>query len=162
MDLWVVGILHNTTRHQNPEVGGIMDLWNVGILPQHYTASQPSLQRRENLKFHVSSLRHLFQTGTGVHPTSNPMGTRGSLGQSGRGVKLTTHLHLVQSLRMHGAISPLSQWVFMAWCLMKQRIHIHGAVFKHRYTFSLPLPGRKETNEGCGPHYKSPYPCRPC
>jgi hypothetical protein len=22
-----------------PEVGGMVDLWNVGILPQHYTAS---------------------------------------------------------------------------------------------------------------------------
>jgi hypothetical protein len=32
---------HNTTQRYNPEDGGSMDLWNVGILPQHYTASQP-------------------------------------------------------------------------------------------------------------------------
>jgi hypothetical protein len=32
---------HNTTRRHNPEDGGSMDLWNVGVLPQHYTASQP-------------------------------------------------------------------------------------------------------------------------
>jgi len=32
---------HNTTRHHKPEDGGSMDLRNVGILPQHYTASQP-------------------------------------------------------------------------------------------------------------------------
>jgi len=30
----------NATRHHNPEDGGSMDLWNVGILPQHYTGSQ--------------------------------------------------------------------------------------------------------------------------
>jgi myosin-crossreactive antigen len=32
---------HNTTRRQNPEDGGSVDFWNFGILPQHYTASQP-------------------------------------------------------------------------------------------------------------------------
>jgi hypothetical protein len=31
---------HNTTWRHNPEDGGSMDLRNVGILPQHYTASQ--------------------------------------------------------------------------------------------------------------------------
>jgi hypothetical protein len=32
---------HNTTRCHNPEDGRSMDLWNVGILPHHYTVSQP-------------------------------------------------------------------------------------------------------------------------
>jgi hypothetical protein len=38
---------HTTTRRHDPkdhlqgEGGGGMNLWNVGILPQHYTASQP-------------------------------------------------------------------------------------------------------------------------
>jgi hypothetical protein len=32
---------HNNTRRHNPEDGGSMDLWNVDILPQHYTATQP-------------------------------------------------------------------------------------------------------------------------
>jgi hypothetical protein len=32
---------------QKCEERGIMDLWNVGILPQHYTASQPRRPRRE-------------------------------------------------------------------------------------------------------------------
>jgi hypothetical protein len=32
---------HNITQRHNPEDGGSMDLRNVGILPQHYTASQP-------------------------------------------------------------------------------------------------------------------------
>jgi hypothetical protein len=35
-------------------------------------------------------------------------------------VKLTTHLHLVPS-RMRGAIPPLPQYVFMAWCLVQHR-----------------------------------------
>jgi hypothetical protein len=34
--------------------------------------------------------------------------------------KLTTHLHLVPKL-MRGAISPLPQYVFMAWCFVKHR-----------------------------------------
>jgi hypothetical protein len=37
------------------------------------------------------------------------------------GVKLTTHLHLAPRLRMRVAISPIPQYVFMAWCLVKHR-----------------------------------------
>jgi len=33
-------------------------------------------------------------------------------------VKLTTHLLIVPRLRMRGAIPPLPQYVFMAWCLV--------------------------------------------
>jgi hypothetical protein len=36
-------------------------------------------------------------------------------------VKLTTHFHLVPRSRMHRAITLLSQYVFMAWCLVKHR-----------------------------------------
>jgi hypothetical protein len=42
-------------------------------------------------------------------------------GQSGRGVKLTTHLHVVSRLRMDATIPPLPQYVFMAWCLARYR-----------------------------------------
>jgi hypothetical protein len=68
-------------------------------------------------------LRHRDQTHLGAHPASYPVGTGGvhSPGQSGRGVKLTTHLHLVPSLRMSGAITPLPQYDFVAWCLVKHR-----------------------------------------
>jgi hypothetical protein len=45
--------LHGVTT-QKPRLkssldGGSMDLWNVGILPQHYTASQPRRPRLENI-----------------------------------------------------------------------------------------------------------------
>jgi len=45
-------------------------------------------------------------------------------GLSGRGVKLTTHLHLVPRSRMCGALSPLPPYFSMAWCLVKYRIHL--------------------------------------
>jgi hypothetical protein len=64
------------------------------------------------------SLHHPVQNGSGTHPASYPMGTRGS---SGRGVKLTTHLHLVPRSRVSGTILPLPQYVFMAWFLVKHR-----------------------------------------
>jgi len=44
-----------------------------------------------------------------------------SWGQSGRGVQLTTHLHLEPRSRMSGAIPPLPQYVFIEWCLVRQK-----------------------------------------
>jgi hypothetical protein len=69
------------------------------------------------------SLQYRVQSGSGAHPTSYPMGTRGSFpgGKSGWGVKLTTQLLLVLRSKMRGAILPLPQYVFMAWCLVKHR-----------------------------------------
>jgi hypothetical protein len=51
----------------------------------------------------------MLQTGSGVHPVLYPMGTGGLCprGLSGRGVKLTTQLHLVRSSRTRGSIHPL-------------------------------------------------------
>jgi hypothetical protein len=40
---------------------------------------------------------------------------------SGRSVKLTTHLLLVPRSRMRGTIPPLTQYVYIAWCLVKHR-----------------------------------------
>jgi hypothetical protein len=37
---------HNTTLYHNPEDGGSMDLRNAGILPQHYSTSQPTRWRQ--------------------------------------------------------------------------------------------------------------------
>jgi hypothetical protein len=62
------------------------------------------------------------RTGSGAHPASYPMGTRGLFpwGYSGRGVKMATHLHLVPRSRMRGYIPPLPQYAFMAWCSVKK------------------------------------------
>jgi hypothetical protein len=64
------------------------------------------------------SFHHRVQTGSGAHPAFYPIGTGGSFPG---GVKLTTYLHLVPRSRMRGAIPPLPQYVFMAWCLVKRR-----------------------------------------
>jgi hypothetical protein len=54
-------------------------------------------------------------------PSLLPNGYRGLFPweYSGRGVKLTTHLHLVPRSRMRGAIRPLPQYAFMACCSVK-------------------------------------------
>jgi hypothetical protein len=46
---------------------------------------------------------HRVQNGSGAHPASYPMGTRGSFpGVKRPGVKLTTHLHLVPRSKNEG------------------------------------------------------------
>jgi len=47
--------------------------------------------------------------------------------------------HLVLRLRMRAIIPPLPQYVFMAWCLIKQWI-VYSAWYlvKHRDNFTLP------------------------
>jgi len=54
-----------------------------------------------------------------LEPTQSPIKWVSGLfpwGQSGRGVKLTTHLHLESRSTMRGPIPPLSQYAFTAWC----------------------------------------------
>jgi hypothetical protein len=75
------------------------------------------------------SAYHRDQNGSGAHPASSPMGTRGSFPG---GVKLTTYLHLVQRSRMSGAIPPFPQYIFMAWCLVKHRDN-----FTFYFTFTV-------------------------
>jgi hypothetical protein len=48
-----------------------------------------------------------------------------SPGVGSRGVKLTTHLHLVPRLRMRRAMPPTPPTFFTAWCLDKQRDIFH-------------------------------------
>jgi len=48
-DLWNVGVLPQHWCSLHPEDWGSMDLRNVGILPQHYMASQPGRPRLESL-----------------------------------------------------------------------------------------------------------------
>jgi hypothetical protein len=59
-----------------------------------WTAMQP-LFRFSPANF---SLHRCVQNGSGAHPASYPVGTRGSFpeGKAAGGVKLTTHFHLVQ------------------------------------------------------------------
>jgi hypothetical protein len=68
------------------------------------------------------SLHHCVQTGSWAHLSSYPVGTRGPFpaGKAARMLKLTTHLHLVPKSRMHGAIPPLPQYAFTAWCSVKK------------------------------------------
>jgi hypothetical protein len=68
------------------------------------------------------SLLCSIHTGHGGHPTSCLMDTGQffHLGQSCRGLKLTTHL--VPRLRMYGTVPPL-QCLLMASCLIKPRDH---------------------------------------
>jgi hypothetical protein len=80
---------------------------------------QPGLDSRQK---RGTSLHHRVQTGSGAHPASYPTGTGGSFpGVKRRGVKLTTHLHLVPRLRMRGDIYPLPLYIFMESCLVKHR-----------------------------------------
>jgi hypothetical protein len=60
-----------------------------------------------------------------------------SLGVSGWGVKLTTHLHLQLRSRMHGTLPPLLhyQYIFTAWCLVRHRDNFTS--FNNR-TYTLP------------------------
>jgi hypothetical protein len=67
------------------------------------------------------SLHHRVQTGSGAHPASYPMGTRGSF----PGVKLPEHEadhsppSSAEVKRMSGAMPPLLQYAFMARCSVK-------------------------------------------
>jgi hypothetical protein len=79
-----------------------------------------------------SSLRRRIQNGSGAHPASYPMDTRGSSpGGKAAGVwrwPLTSHL--VHRSRMLGAIPPLPQYVFMAWCLVKHgQLHFRSSLW---------------------------------
>jgi hypothetical protein len=68
------------------------------------------------------SLHHLVQTSSMTPPPdllSNENWGLSPRKQSGRTMKLTTHLHLVPRLKMREAVPPLLQYVFIAWCLIK-------------------------------------------
>jgi len=60
-------------------------------------------------------------TGLRNRPVGVTMGFFIYLLGTGRGVKLTTRLHIGPRLRMRGAIPPLLQYVFMACFLVKRR-----------------------------------------
>jgi hypothetical protein len=92
---------------QDISVGIATRLWAV---PPRNQGSFPDKDKR------FFSLLHDVQTGSGVHPASYTVGTRASFQKlSGRGMKLTTHLHLVprsrileqyldSPMRLHGVV----------------------------------------------------------
>jgi hypothetical protein len=59
------------------------------------------------------SLHHRVQKGSGAHPASYPMGTRGSF----PGVNRTGY----EADHSSPSSAEVSQYVFMAWCLVKHR-----------------------------------------
>jgi hypothetical protein len=93
------------------------------------------------------SLHHRFQNGSGDHPVSYPMGTRGSF----PGVKAAgawswplTSIYC-QGHGMNGALPPLSQYAFMAWCSVKKmaqgRLYPFTFACRWRWVVSFtPLP----------------------
>jgi hypothetical protein len=52
-----------------------------------------------------------------------------------RGVKLTTHLHLVLRSRMRGAIHPLPPYAFMAWCSVKAQGQLYHNLTGNVFVF---------------------------
>jgi hypothetical protein len=69
------------------------------------------------------SPRHHVQSGSGAHLASYPMGTRGSFPRGKAAVAWSWPLTSIKCRvqRMRGAVPPLPQYVFMAWCLVWQR-----------------------------------------
>jgi hypothetical protein len=70
------------------------------------------------------SIHHRVQTGSGVHPVSYPLGTWSLFHRAKAAEAWSSPLiHLVPRSRMLGAISPLPQYTFMAWCIVKAQGH---------------------------------------
>jgi hypothetical protein len=74
----------------------------------------------------IFSLRHRVLTSFGAHRALYPMGTGAFTLEVKRLGHEGDHLHLVPWLRLRGAVCPLLQYVFMAWCLIKHRIRHNG------------------------------------
>jgi hypothetical protein len=68
------------------------------------------------------SLHHHVHTGSWAHPVSYPMGTRGSFpgGKATGAWSWSLTSTWCRGQRMSGAIHPLPQYAFMAWCSVKK------------------------------------------
>jgi hypothetical protein len=54
---------------------------------------------------------------------------------------LTTHLRIVPGLKMHGAVPPFPQYVFMAWCLVKHRDNLTCSfTFPNKFMYKFIYP----------------------
>jgi hypothetical protein len=79
------------------------------------------------------SLHHRVQNGTGAHPASYPMGTRGPFSGDKAAGAWSWPLTFIycRGQRTSGAIPPLPQYPFMAWCSAKST----GTTFPLPFTF---------------------------
>jgi hypothetical protein len=66
-------------------------------------------------------LSHRVQNGSGAHPASYPMGTRGSFPGGKAAGSWSWHLHLLSRSRNEWSYTSTSQYAFMALCLVKHR-----------------------------------------
>jgi hypothetical protein len=68
------------------------------------------------------SLHHRVQNGSGTHPASHPMGTRGSFpGVKAAGAWSWQHLHLVPRSKNEWSYTSTPEYAFMAWCSIKSQ-----------------------------------------
>jgi hypothetical protein len=95
-------------------------------------ARRPGFDSRHGEKC-TFCLRQRVQTSSGAHPVY----IQWVPGAPSPEVKLTIHLHLVPKLRIPEAIIPLTQYAFMVWCLIKQRIRLQIVTVKHRGKFTF-------------------------
>jgi hypothetical protein len=61
--VWASEIWFPTTKLLRPEYEVCMDIWNVGVLPQHYAAPQP----RSTRIFTAMKISNLFSAGKSQH-----------------------------------------------------------------------------------------------
>jgi hypothetical protein len=89
-----------------------------------------------------SHRRHV-KVGTGTHPASYPMGTRGSLPGGKAAVKLTTNLLLVLRSKNVWSYTSAPQYAFMEWSLVKHRDNF--TFYFHLYFWRLRGAGRAQS-----------------
>jgi hypothetical protein len=87
------------------------------------------------------SLHCHIQNSSGAHPASYPTGTRGSFpgGKAAMAWSWPLTFILCWGQRMSGAIPPLPQYAFMAWCLVKAQgisVYFCNQLYKI-FTYSL-------------------------
>jgi hypothetical protein len=109
------------------------------------------------------SLPHSVKISSGAHPALSAMGTGApSLGESGRGVRLTTHFHIVprssmvelylrSPIRLHGAvlnylstgtILPLPLWISRIFLSTLNTVHVNWVPRQHSMTSPQVANGR--------------------
>jgi hypothetical protein len=100
------------------------------------------------------SPHHRLQTDSGAHPAPIHWVPEAIYLGFSWVVKLTTNLHLMPRSRMRGAIPPLPQYAFMAWCSVKAQGQL-----------SLPLPYLSNIIPHLGSYpkfFKEPHNSPPC